>query len=91
MVLKPVALGPPDAGSVCLNPVRSTSQFTTSIASSLFPPSFGKTGQRVWVGRCLEGVTADGKRINKSVVLGDEKQFTGKKMALRALEPYLKK
>ena len=51
----------------------------------------GKRGQRVWVGRYLEGVTADGKRINKSVVLGDEKQFTGKKMALRALEPYLKK
>ena len=51
----------------------------------------GKRGQRVWVGRYLEGVTAGGKRINKSVVLGDEKQFTGKKMALRALEPYLKK
>ena len=51
----------------------------------------GKRGQRVWVGRYLEGISTDGKRINKSVVLGDEKQFTGKKMAFRALEPYLKK
>jgi len=51
----------------------------------------GKRGQRVWVGRYLEGVTTTGKRINKSVVLGEEKDFSGKKMALRALEPYLKK
>ena len=51
----------------------------------------GKKGQRVWVGRYLEGVTADGKRINKSVVLGAEKDLSGKKMALRALEPYLAK
>lgn len=49
----------------------------------------GEKGQRVWVGRYLEGVTADGKRINKSVVLGAEKDLSGKKMALRALEPYL--
>ena len=51
----------------------------------------GKKGQRVWVGRYLEGVSENGKRINKSVVLGSEKEFSGKKMALRALEPYLAK
>ena len=51
----------------------------------------GKRGQRVWVGRYLEGITPAGKRINKSVVLGEGKDFSGKKMALRALEPYLKK
>ena len=47
----------------------------------------GKKGQRVWVGRYLEGIGTDGKRIHKSVVLGDEKDFTGKKMAFELSRP----